>query len=73
MNKPFGKLGTFPQGKIDETDEGALQLGVATDAKRGVVVVNFRTPVTWMGLPRKEALEFAALLVQHANELPELQ
>lgn len=62
----------YPQGKISADDEGAVAVRVAADRKRGVVVIDFRKPVVWFGLSKKQTLEFAALLCKHAEELPDV-
>ena len=51
----LGATGEFPQGKMNSEDEGELRLGVTAD--KGNVVIAFGTPVTWIGLPPKVALE----------------
>lgn len=64
-DEKLGATGCFPDGKIDETDEGELTMGV-TNNKRNIIV-NFGTPVTWFALPPKEARSFADLIVKHAE------
>jgi hypothetical protein len=66
MTKKFGPTGTFPLGKLNETDEGALKIGVAHDSK-GNVILNFGTKVAWIGLPPEQAINFAKLIMKHAG------
>lgn len=63
----FGKLNSFSRGKIHAHDEGDLQMGIAN--KDGVVIINFGTPVTWIGLEPDKAEAFAALITKHAKEI----
>jgi hypothetical protein len=63
----LGATGEFPEGKISPHDEGALNLAIGHDAKR--VYVNFGTPVMSLGMGPEQALNLAALIVQHAMEI----
>lgn len=66
------KARQYPQGRISDDDEGALQLGVAADLRTKTVRVNFfGVKVKWFALPRKEALAFAELIRKHALSLPD--
>lgn len=66
--RPFGATGEFPQGKLNDADEGALKIGIAYDKLNGVVMVNFGKPTAWIGLPPPEAIQFARLILRHAGE-----
>ena len=63
---PFGATGTFPRGKLHESDEGALRMGVTV--KNGTVILAFGTPVAWLGLTPQIARELAATLIERADE-----
>lgn len=65
--REFGATGEFPRGKIDETDEGALKLGIAWDGKNGIVRVDFGKPTAWLGLPQEQAIEFAKVIMKKAG------
>jgi hypothetical protein len=69
----LGATGKFPQGKLDEHDDGGLNMAFVTDQRNGVVRVEFGKSLTWFALPAKEAREMAALLVEIANELDRLR
>lgn len=69
MSKKIGPIGEHPFGKIDETDDGAIQLGIASDHENGTVIVNFGTPVAWLGLYPAQAKQMAESLIKHADEL----
>lgn len=60
-----GALGTFPQGKLTAKDEGALQFGVTE--RDGKVVLDFGTPVAWVGLDPQQAADLASLMLKHAR------
>ncbi len=48
MNKPkFGATKRFPEGKINNSDEGELVIGVTHDSAH--VIVNFGKPIVWLG------------------------
>lgn len=69
--KPWNKrpsgTGEFPRGKLDDSDEGALKIGIAYDKHNGIVRVDFGKPVAWLGLPPSEAINIARSLLHHAG------
>jgi hypothetical protein len=67
MSDALGPTGRFPQGKLNETDEGELTLSIGTE--KGNVRVDFGTPVAWFALPPELALQFASTIVKHAMAL----
>lgn len=66
--REFGATGTFPQGKLNDDDEGALRAGITYDKLNGVVMINFGKPVAWLGLPPPEARDLAQKLLWHAGK-----
>jgi hypothetical protein len=65
--RPFGATGTFPQGVLNDTDEGALKIGVAYDKTDGLVHINFGKPVAWTAFPPEMATQLARALLKHAG------
>jgi hypothetical protein len=63
----LGATGDFPQGKLNDDDEGGLRIAISTD--QGNVAVYFGTPVSWFALPPDAALDMAEALRHHAMEL----
>jgi hypothetical protein len=57
--------GTFPDGKLDENDEGGVAIGVAID--QGNVVIHFPKPIAWLAFPPEQAIEIAHVLKAHAD------
>ena len=57
----------YPRGKLNEADEGALELRIAV--KDRTVIVGFGKPVKWIGLGATEARGLAELLLKHANAI----
>lgn len=66
MSKKFGPTRDFPRGKLNESDDGGLQIGVATDDQDNVII-NFGTKVQWIGMPPEDAINFAKLIMKHAG------
>lgn len=64
----LGATGEFPEGKLNDTDEGALRILVGVD--QGVVKVFFNKPIAWIGLPKAAALNLAQAITTHAETLP---
>lgn len=61
-----GALGTFPAGQLTASDEGAIQFGVT--AKDGKVVLDFGTPVAWIGMDPQQAADLASVMIRRAKE-----
>jgi hypothetical protein len=56
----------YPRGKLNDADEGAIELGVTVD--HDVVVIVFPKRIAWVGMPAKQAEELAETLKQRAQE-----
>lgn len=65
--RDFGATGTFPQGVLNDDDQGALKIGVAFDKKDGLVHLNFGKPVAWTAFPPEMATQLARTLLKHAG------
>jgi hypothetical protein len=65
----LGPTGEFPLGKLNDDDEGALNIAISHE--NGVVRVDFGEPTAWIGLPPDLALAFAATIAKHAMALKE--
>lgn len=64
-----GPTGRFPGGKLTETDKGEVVFEVVKF--KGKVLVNFGTPVMYIGMSPEEARRFGSLLIQKANAITE--
>lgn len=60
----FGATGQYPMGKLNQSDEGEIRFGVAHTQDK--VILNFGTPVAWIGFDADQADEIARLLTEHA-------
>lgn len=63
----LGATGKFPEGKINQDDEGELQLGIKIIDGR--IVINFGKPVAWLGFPGDLAYKLANKLTELADSL----
>lgn len=63
----LGATGNYPQGMLTNTDEGELKMGIAHTSEK--VIINFGTPVEWIGFDPEQAREIARLLIEHANAI----
>jgi hypothetical protein len=61
----LGPTGEFPDGKLDETDEGELQIGITH--REGQVILAFGKSIAWLGFPPAQARAMAAAFLQHAD------
>lgn len=50
----FGATGKFPQGKLNEDDEGAIQIGIAFDPTKQIVMINFGTTCNLVRIAPRE-------------------
>lgn len=62
-----GAIGDFPQGQLTKADEGAIQLAIGE--KDGKVVIDFGTPVCWLGMTPQQAADFASTVLKRAREV----
>lgn len=65
----LGATGNYPQGKLNDADEGEIQVAIAADTKEGKVLINFGTPVSWIGFDFGQAIAIANSLRDKAHEL----
>lgn len=65
--RPFGATGTFPQGVLNDDDQGALKIGVAFSKTDGLVHLQFGKPVAWTAFPPEMAITLARSLLKHAG------
>lgn len=65
--RPLGATGTFPQGALNDDDQGALKIGVTFDKKDGLVHLEFGKPVAWTAFPPEMAITLARSLLKHAG------
>lgn len=68
-DEKLGATGEFPQGKMNEDDEGELRLAVAT--RDGKVIIVFGASVAWMAMPPEDAKALAECIIKHADEAAE--
>lgn len=66
----LGSTGQYPDGKLNETDDGEIQLAIYHN--QGNVIVDFGTRIKWVGLPPQQAREFANLIIKHADKIEAL-
>jgi hypothetical protein len=63
----FGKTQDHPDGKLNENDEGGINFGITNYEDR--VILNFNTPVHWIGFTKQQALEVANSLLRKADKI----
>ena len=66
-NEELGPTNEFPQGKLNDTDEGELKLAIGEEG--GKVIIHFGTTVSWLALDKEKAYEFAELIKKRADSL----
>lgn len=57
----------IPEAQNPAIDEGVISLTVGDDPKKGVVILDFQTSVTCIGMLAQDAMNLAELLITHAR------
>ena len=65
MSDAIGPTGEFPDGKLNDADEGALNVAVAHD--EGKVYVQLGAPIEWFAMHPQGAADFASCMLKHAR------
>lgn len=66
MKKPkLGATGDFPRGKLNEGDEGALQIAVYEQDK--TIIIDFGKEVAWIGMDKATAKALANTILEKAD------
>jgi hypothetical protein len=63
----IGATGKFPDGKINEKDEGELQF--AMTVSDGRLIMNFGKPVAWIGFEKEQVEELISYLTKKLCEM----
>ena len=61
----LGATGEYPDGKLNDTDEGELCLAIGR--RNGLVSMQFGKPIAWFSFPPTQAREMAQALLTHAE------
>lgn len=65
FDQQFGATGGFPNGKLNDVDQGEIRFGVGS--RNGDVIVNFGTPVSWFACTPTHARDLALILLRAAD------
>jgi len=57
--------GTFPDGKLNENDKGALAISVGIEGDNVVLLIG--EPTTWVGMPPEMAVKIAQEIFKRAR------
>lgn len=60
-------MNKYPRGKLNETDEGALNIRLTN--KNDTVIIDFGKNVSWIGLDKQTAIDFASMILKHADSI----
>ena len=59
----------YPDGKLNEDDEGTLTFAVFTDTENNAIIVQFSHPTTWIGLDHTATKYLIKTLTERLKEL----
>lgn len=65
--RDIGATGEYPDGMIRQDDEGALRFAVSDADSRGNIHIDFGTPVSWIAMPKEQAMQFGLMLLKKAG------
>jgi hypothetical protein len=57
----------YPRGKFCESDEGVLSMTIGIRDK--TVIIDFGKDLSWIGMPKEQAISFANVILAKANQL----
>lgn len=67
LSEQFGATDNFPEGKLNESDEGETVIGISHH--KGKVIMDFGVePIKWIGFNPTQARQIAITLLSHADE-----
>ncbi len=58
-------MNQYPRGKLTDSDEGALRIAIGE--RDGTVIIDFGKDVSWIGMSKPEAIEFATTIMKQAG------
>jgi hypothetical protein len=61
----LGPTGQYPEGKLNEEDQGELAIGVVADG--GKVIIHFGVPTQWVGMGPRKCKDLAQMLIKSAD------
>jgi hypothetical protein len=61
----LGPTGEFPQGHLNQSDEGGLTFSISRE--NGKIVIDFGKPTIWIGLDKETALKLAVSLLKFSG------
>lgn len=63
----LGATRAFPQGVVNDLDEGEIQFAIKGDEAREKVFINFGKSVDFVGMTPQQAIDMAQCLIKHAR------
>jgi len=66
FKQKLGPTGKFPEGKLTTHDEGQIRFSVFS--KDNKVIIDFNSPVHWLGMGPNEAIDLGNALIKHGRK-----
>ena len=63
----LGPTGKFPEGKLADIDEGEIRIAISL--RKGKVVLDFGSPVTWIAFGPEQAEQIGQMLIERAAQV----
>ena len=68
----LGATGAYPEGVVNDLDEGEIKFGITSDRKRQKVFLNFGKAIDMVGMNPEQAIAVAQSLIKHARAVASL-
>ncbi len=65
----IGTQGVHLRGKITPDDKGLLAVAMTTNKEKGIIMIDFGTSISWIGLTPDDARTLAKALIERSDEL----
>lgn len=59
----------YPRGKLNDSDEGAINISISVDQETETVLINFGKEISWVGFDKATAIALSMALMRGANKL----
>jgi hypothetical protein len=69
LTEQLGATGRYPEGKLNEHDEGEIAFAVAADPKHKKVLIDFGKPVAFLGMTGEQAKQLGQMLIDKAAQI----
>lgn len=67
MSNKLGPTGKYPEGKLNDNDDGELRIAIGTESDK--VKILFETDVSWFAMNPDEAIQLGEAIIKQALKI----